>query len=392
MKNSPLKMLFLLALLSAFPPLSTDMYLPAMPLLQETWHQSTTMLNLTLSFFLIGFCVSMLFYGPLSDLFGRKPPLIAGIAVYTLASFFSGFVNSIYPLIALRTLQGIGAASSMVIAMAITKDLFSGHERQRILAYMGIIMALAPMSAPVIGGFFMTWFTWHWIFFAQAVLGIISLSGVLLMEEPLQQKSEGQLKTAMGMYLRLLQNKRYIMLVLLFSLIVWAPFSFIGSAKDIYITRFGLTPQQFGYYFGFNAIALMMGSFVCSQISKILSSEKIMLLSFFGMFIGGIVLSLRLIDGPWGFALPMAIISLFFGLGRPPSNHLVLEEIDQGAGAASSLMVFFFFVLGAVATWFISLDWADTIQIIARLAILTNLIALLGGMFLFSSKNGRESA
>jgi len=385
--NGPLKMLFLLALLSAVPPLSTDMYLPAMPLLQKTWHESQTMLNFTLSSFLVGFCFSMLLYGPLSDRYGRKPPLIIGIGVFTLASFLSGFVNGIHSLIALRALQGIGAAGSMVIAMAITKDRFTGSERQRILAYMGVIIALAPMSAPVLGGFLMTWFTWHWIFFAQAVLGIVSLTGVLLMEEPLKQKSEGNLLAAMGMYLQLLHNRRYVSMVLLFSLIVWAPFSFIGSAKDIYITQFGLSPQRFGYFFAFNAIALMLGSFTCSQTQKMLSPERMMTISFFGMFVGGILLHLGLIDGPWGFAAPMGVISFFFGFGRPSSNHLVLEQVDYGVGAASSLMVFFFFILGAIATWLISLDWSDTVLIIARFAIVTNLIAFIGGLILFGGKN-----
>lgn len=329
----------------------------------------------------------MLLYGPLSDRYGRKPPLIIGICVYTVASFLSGFVNGIYPLIFLRALQGIGASGSMVIAMAITKDRFAGTERQRILAYMGVIMALAPMSAPVLGGFFMTWFTWHWIFFAQAILGIISLTGVILMEEPLKKKAEGSLLTAMKMYLHLLHNKRYTSMVLLFSLIVWAPFSFIGSAKDIYITQFGLSPQRFGYYFAFNAIALMLGSFICSQTHKKLSPEGMMTISFFGMFVGGIILHLGLIDGPWGFAVPMSVISFFFGFGRPSSNHLVLEQVEQGVGAASSLMVFFFFILGAIATWFISLDWNDTILIIARFAIITNLIAFIGGLKLFGGKD-----
>ena len=333
----------------------------------------------------------MLFFGPLSDKYGRKPPLIAGISVYTAASFLSGFVDGIYPLIVLRALQGFGAASSMVIAMAITKDRFAGSERQRVLAYMGIIMALAPMSAPVLGGFIMTWLSWHWIFFAQTLLGLLSLAGVIFMDEPLKNPSRGTLLAAMGMYFEHFRNNRYMSVVLLFSLIVWAPFSFIGSAKDIYITQFGLTPQVFGYFFAYNAVALMAGSFACSQAHSRLSSEALMTISFFGMFVGGIVLHLGFIQGPWGFAVPMSIVSFFFGLGRPPSNHLVLEQVKQGVGAASSLMVFFFFMLGAIATWFISLGWENTILIIARLAIITNLLAFVGGLVLFYGKDSRLS-
>ena len=387
MKKTPLKMLFLLALLSAFPPLSTDMYLPSMPFLQETWHQSITMVNLTLSGFFIGFCLSMLFYGPLSDKYGRKPLLMIGISIYTAASLFAGFTNDIYTLIALRTLQGLGAASSMVISMAITKDLFKGHERQRILAYMGVITALAPMFAPVLGGILMMWLTWHWIFFAQALMGIVSLGGVYLMKEPLKTPSEGSVVAAMGMYLQLFRNKSYLSMMGLFSLIVFAPFAFIGSAKDIYITQFGTTAQGFSYFFAFNAIALMAGSFACAQVQKIVSSENLMNMSFLGMLIGGIILHTGVIEGPWGFAIPMALLSFFFGLGRPISNHLILQQVDQGAGAASSLVVFFFFMLGACTIWLISLKWNDTIVIIARIAIVTNAIAFIGGLMVFNRNN-----
>lgn len=383
MKNNPVKIIFLLALLSAFPPLSTDMYLPAMPLLQKTWHQSLTMINLTLSGFFIGFCLSMLFFGPLSDKYGRKPPLFVGIAVYTVASLFSGFVDSIYPLIALRTLQGIGAASSMVIAMAITKDLFEGNERQRILAYMAVIMALAPMLAPVLGGVVMTWLSWHWIFFAQALVGMISLAGVALMKEPLKDPAEGSILATMGLYGQLFQNRHYLTLVGLFSLIVFVPFSFIGSAKDIYITRFGLSAQEFSYFFAFNAIMLMAGAFACSQAQKIISSENLMNISFSGMLAAGIFLNLGLIDGPWGFALPMGLLSFFFGLGRPTSNHLILQQVDEAVGSASSLLVFFYFILGALSVWFISLEWNDTILVIARIGVVTNAVALIGGLILF---------
>ena len=206
------------------------------------------------------------------------------------------------------------------------------------------------------------------------------------MREPLQHRSTGGIKAALSMYSQLMNNRGYRNLVLLFSCIVWAPFAFIGSAKDIYMTQFGLSPQVFGYYFAFNALALMAGSFVCSQTQKKISSENLMLISLLGMLLGGVVLFLRLIAGPWGFALPMGILSFFFGLGRPPSNHLVLEQVDQGVGAASSLMVFFYFVLGACAAWFISLGWSDTIQVIAVTAMLTNGVALVGSYRSFRNR------
>ncbi|MBM9613471.1 multidrug effflux MFS transporter [Desulfobulbus rhabdoformis] len=370
MNLSTMKIIGLLTLLSAFPPLSTDMYLPALPLLQKLWNQPQNVVNLTLSGFFIGYCLSLLLYGPISDRFGRKPPLIVGVSLYVIASVLSGFVNDITSLIVLRVLQGIGSSSGVVISMAITKDLFTGRERQRILAYMAIIMALAPMLAPVIGGQIMTWLSWHWVFFVQALLGLAALGGVLRLQEPLREYAQGNVLLSMGrMYLRLLGNKKYVMLVVLFSIVVLPHFSFIGSAANIYIKEFGMSEQVFSYFFAFNAMAIMAGAFSCSKMQKILPARSLLTIGFAGILVSGGVMRADIIPGPWGLALPMAIASFCFGLTRPTSNHLVLEQVDQGAGAASSLMVFLFFMMGAIAMWFIALDWRNTIHVIAMIAL-----------------------
>ena len=139
------KLLLLLALLAAFPPLSTDMYLPAIPLLQANWQVSLEVVNLTLVGFFVSYCICLLFYGPLADRFGRRPPLLAGIGLFILASLMCALVDNVASLIAFRVLQAAGAASASVLALAISKDVYLGHERERALAYMGVIMALAPM-------------------------------------------------------------------------------------------------------------------------------------------------------------------------------------------------------------------------------------------------------
>jgi len=369
-------MLCLLALLAAFPPLSTDMYLPALPLLQKIWQQPMSVVNFTLSGFFIGFCVSMLLYGPLSDKFGRRPPLMSGIIIYIAASFASGFVDDIFHLIILRVLQGIGASSGVVISMAITKDLYDGQQRQRILAYMAVIMALAPMLAPVFGGVIMTRLSWHWVFFMQAAMGMIALAGVIRLKEPLQAPEDVSVLKAIGLYLKLFGNRRYIGLVLLFSVIVLPHFSFIGSASNIYISQFGTSEQVFSYFFAFNAAAIMAGSFMCTRIQRHMAPQKIVTISFAGILAGGLFMHADLVSGPWGLAMPMAVASFFFGLSRPPSNHLVLLQVDHGAGTASSLMIFLYFIVAAFAMWFIALDWGNTIHVIARLAVLAALFVL----------------
>ena len=369
MHNNNRAMLLLLSLLSAFPPLSTDMYLPAMPQLQQFWQVPMTTINLTLVGFFVGYCVSLLLYGPLSDKYGRRPPLLVGISIYVFASLLSGLTDHVGVLIVLRVLQGMGAASGSVIAMAITKDLYQGLARQRILAYMGIIMALAPMMAPVLGSWILIWFSWHVVFFVQATIGLIALGGVLRMPESLTSPEEGSLLTALAMYLHLFANKRYIVLILLFSCIVLPHFSFIGGASHIYISRFGTSEQVFGLLFAFNALAIMAGSFTCARIQKYIRARPLLTVSFAGIFVSGLIMDWGVIPGPWGLAAPMALASFSFGLSRPPSNNIVLEQVDHGVGAASSLMVFVYFMVGAFSMWFISLHWTNPIHVIGTLAI-----------------------
>lgn len=359
--------LLLLALLSAFPPLSTDMYLPAIPLLQKAWHQPLTMVNLTLVGFFVGYCVFLLFYGPLSDRFGRRPPLLIGIGIFIIASLLCALSNNVVSLIVFRVLQAAGAASASVLALAICKDVYEGYERARILAHIGVIMALAPMLAPVFGGWVLTWFSWRWIFVIQAVIAAIAWIGVFRMPETLKTAvATGVFQTA-GIYLQLLRNRRYLGYALMMSLVVLPHFAFIGGSADIYITRLGLSEQVFGYYFALNAAAIMAGSFACTRLLRRFSSSALLTAGFTGILIGGLGMLVRWLPGPWGLALPMVVISFSFGLSRPPSNNLVLEQVDQHAGSASSLLIFIYFMLGAFSMWLIALNWTDKIRTIGVL-------------------------
>ncbi|MDD9300963.1 MAG: multidrug effflux MFS transporter [Desulfobacter sp.] len=378
------KTIWLLALLSAFPPLSTDMYLPAIPLLQKTWDQPLSTINLTLVGFFISYCICLLFYGPLSDRFGRRPPLLAGIGIYIVASLLCGVSGNVGWLILFRVFQAAGGAAASAMALAISKDVYQGHERGKILAYIGVIMALAPMVAPVIGGWVMIWLSWEYLFFIQAMIGMVAWAGVYRMPETLEQVSAISMVQTAGIYLALLKNKRFIGFTLMMSLVVIPHFSFIGGSADIYITRMGVSEQVFSYFFAMNAAAIMAGSFTFTRMIEKVSSEALMTLSFVGIFIGGLGMVLPWMQGPWGLGLPMAVISFSFGLSRPPSNNLVLEQVDRHGGAASALMVFIYFILGAFSMWLISLDWTDKVFFIGGMGMVCG--GSLTGLWLGFSK------
>jgi DHA1 family bicyclomycin/chloramphenicol resistance-like MFS transporter len=370
------RLLLLLALLAAFPPLSTDMYLPAIPILVKAWQQPLTVVNLTLVGFFISYCIFLLGYGPLSDRFGRRRPLLAGIGIFIFASALCASAQNITAMIIFRMMQAAGAASASTLALAISKDVYAGNQRERVLAHIGIIMALAPMLAPVIGGYVLTWFSWRWIFAIQAVIAVVAGIGVFRMPETLKEPSPAGLRKTAGIYARLLGNRRYVRAVLMMSVIVLPAFAFIGGSPDIYITRLGLSERAFGYFFGVNAMAIMAGSFACSRLLRRVRSRALMTFGFIGIMIGGMGMLWQLFPGPFRLAIPMGLISFSFGLSRPPSNNYVLEQVDQYAGAASSILIFCYFLTGAFAMWLISLNWNDKIQVVGILATASGALIL----------------
>ena len=364
------KFLLLLALLTAFPAISTDMYLPAIPLLQDKWHQPLSVVNLTLVGFFVTYCIFLLIYGPVSDRFGRRLPLLAGIGIYVAASLMCAISKNITSLILFRILQACGAASASALSLAMTKDVYRGNERAKILAYIGVIMALAPMLAPTMGGWVMAWMSWRWIFIGQGIVGIIAWAGVFFSKETSKACSGFRILEVIMIYIGLFRNRRYLSYSLLVSLAVLPHFAFIGGAADIYITHFGLSEQAFGYFFAGNAAAIMAGSFLCSRLLHHMDATQLLALSFGGILAGGMGMDIHCLSGPWELCLPMALVSFSFGVSRPLSNNLVLEQVDDNAGAASSLLIFVYFMMGAFAMWLISFGWSDKIRVIGVLGIL----------------------
>ncbi len=366
----------LLALLTAFPALSTDMILPAIPSLAKAWNQPLSVINLILVCFFVTYGFFLLFYGPISDRFGRRRPLLFGLAVYIVASFFCAFASNVSMLILSRMLQAAGAAASSSISLAMTRDIFSGKERERILAYTAVIMALAPMLAPVIGGWILADFSWPWIFIVQALMGGIGILGVLRFPETLSSVSDAPFSRIMHAYGRLMLNPLYLVMVLIMSVSLFPLYSFVAGSSTIYVNEFGLNEQKYSYFFAFNALAIMVGSISCLRLRRFVSSGHLMTIGFTGIFLGGIFLFATGQHGPWSFALPMFLITFSIGLSRPPSNNLVLEQVDRDAGSASSLLIFTYFTLGAAGMWLISLEWADKIPVLGAIAMSCGFLVL----------------
>jgi DHA1 family bicyclomycin/chloramphenicol resistance-like MFS transporter len=207
----------LLALLAAFPPLSTDMYLPAIPYLGKLWSVDLKTVNLTLICFFLSYSPALLVYGPLSDRFGRKRPLLTGLFLFILGSLLCAAAGSVQTLIYSRILQGIGAAAPSALGLSITKDHYTGPERHKILAIIGIIVALAPMIGPTLGSWAMLFGDWHLIFVLQAAVALVSFAGVLKIPETNTTLRHIPLTQMAGPYVSLLKKLRFLTLTLVFA-------------------------------------------------------------------------------------------------------------------------------------------------------------------------------
>ena len=372
----------LLALLTAFPPLATDMYLPAIPLLVEIWNQPLSIVNLTLVLFFVTYCVSLLIYGPLSDRFGRKPPLISGLLLFIAASLLCGFSGSVFMLIFGRILQGMGAGAASSISLAMARDKLESGMRERVLSQVSVIMAIAPMISPMVGSLILKYSSWPWIFICQAMMGGIALHGVMRTPESHGGREAEGTSLHIRRYMRVLGNFRLMGVIVCNAAIALPLFAFIAGSSSIYISRFQMSETVFAIFFGANACCFMLGSMTCMRFGRKIGTLPMITAGYTGTVLGGLLMLSGMFSGPYQFALPMGVITFSLGLSRPPSNNLALEQVSQDAGTASSTMVFTYFICGALSMLAVSLEWPDKINFTAILATCSGLFALSLWMFL----------
>jgi DHA1 family bicyclomycin/chloramphenicol resistance-like MFS transporter len=302
--------------------------------------------------------------------------LLGGIFIYILACLVCAAADSPWMLVAGRILQGMGAASAATLSLAMTKDCFVGAERERVMAHMAVIVSLAPMLAPVLGGIMLNFASWSSIFHAQVALGLLAMWGVWRLKEPAPAtgRSLGQVLTA---YMKLIGNLRFMSLCTLIALGMTPLFCFIGGSSFIFIKHFGLSEQVYSYFFAFNSAALMLGVWICGRLLKRgVPGFRIILTGYCGILAGAVALAFCAELGPWGMALPMAFLTMSLGMSRPPSSNFLLEQVKQDAGSAASLIMFTYFVGGATAMWFIALPWDNKILTLALVGVATSALVL----------------
>src|ERR1700733_7942617 len=273
------ELIVLMGVLQAFAPLSIDMYLPSMPLLEKVFHASAAQVQITLVTFLLGYAFGQSLYGPVTDRFGRKPPLYCSLAVFVVSSTACALTTSVNVLSAFRFLQAIGACGGAVVPRAMVRDLFPPVELRRIFSMLMLVLGVSPLIAPFIGGYLLVWFGWKSIFLTQASLGALTLVAMhFRLAESLapDQARPLHMGHVISRYKYLLQDRTFLGASLVCGFSSAGMFAYIASAPFVFINIYKLPPQQFGWLFGLIAAGLIGASQGNGAVSQKIALWKVL--------------------------------------------------------------------------------------------------------------------
>src|SRR4051812_16151441 len=336
----------LLAGLSAFGPLTTDMYLPSLPEIARQLTASTAQVQLTISAYLIGFAVGQIVYGPISDRHGRKPVLLAAIALYCAASLACALSTSIEMLIAARFVQALGGSGGIVLARAIVRDLYSGGRAGRELSVIGAVMALAPVFAPLVGGAVQTVFGWHAVFITLVAAGIAGAGIVfLLLPETLARRAAEPVSASSiaKSYAVVARNPAYLAYLGLATTSYAGLFAWISGASFVLQNLYGLSAFTFGVAFSLGSLGYMSGSMISARLSHRFGLDGVLGLGGLANAAGGLAMvAVVMLDlgSVLSLVLPMALYLAGLGMVLPQSIAGAMTPFPERAGAASSLLGF----------------------------------------------------
>jgi DHA1 family bicyclomycin/chloramphenicol resistance-like MFS transporter len=359
-KNSPVGLVVILGLLAMLMPLSIDMYLPAMPQIAREFAVSAGSVQMTLNLYILGFAIGQLVYGPLADCYGRKPVIVLGTLIFACAAAACALSQTIDQLIFMRFLHGLSAAAASVVINALMRDTYSKEDFSRMMSFVMLVTTIAPLLAPIIGGWLLLIWNWHAIFWTLAGAALITTVLVVTqIRETLkpEQRQRFHLRTTLSNFVILVRHKRAFSYMLASGFSFAGLFTFLNAGPFVYIEVNHVSPQNFGYYFGLNVVFLFVMTLINSRAVRRFGPLK--------MFRMGLVIQFAM--GVWlliSSALDLGFLSLVFGVAMfigcvstVSSNAMavILDEFPHMAGTASSLAGTLRFGVGALVGALMSL-------------------------------------
>lgn len=354
----------LLGALSAFGPLSIDMYLPAFPAMAQSLGVPQGRIEMSLASFFIGLSLGQLMYGPLSDRYGRKKPLYTGIVIYIAASAACALAATSEQLILFRFLQALGSCAGMVIARAMVRDLFDHRESAQVFSLLMLVMGVAPILAPLAGGYVLVHFDWRVIFWFLTVFSATILIAIgLLLPETRSPDETVRFRRVFHTYFDILRHRSFLNYTLAGAFAQAGLFAYITGSSFIFIQYFGIPPEKFGWVFGLNAFGLIATSQGNAWLlrrghhpDKLLQNALLAMAFFSALLLGAALLDL----GLWPVMLTLFPCLATLGIIFPNTGAGALEHQKHRAGAAASLNGMIQFSCSASAASLLSMMHAET--------------------------------
>jgi DHA1 family bicyclomycin/chloramphenicol resistance-like MFS transporter len=353
MKTSFFGTALVLGLLQAIGPFAIDMYLPALPSIGQSLGASMPAVQASLMAFFISLGLGQLIYGPISDMLGRRLPLVFGLVLFGVGSVGCALAPDIETLVVLRFVQGLGACAGMVIPRAVVRDLHTGHDAARLMSLLMLVFSVSPILAPLAGSFLIEAWSWRAVFWAvtvAAILGLVLLATRLPETRPAADRVDSSFASALRAYGLLLRDWHFLGLVFIGAFGISSFFAYLANSSFVLIYHYGLTPREYSYAFAANAASFIGVSQLTGRLSARFGLVRLVKFAVTGY---ALTMSLLLIVNLSGVERLDVMLGMLFvgygflGLVVPTTAVLALDEHGEIAGTASALMGTLQFVTGA---------------------------------------------
>lgn len=385
----------LLGLFSTLGPFTIDMYLPAFPEIVKQFGTTASRVQLSLTACLLGLGIGQLVMGSLSDVYGRRNPLLISMIVYVVASLACAFSPNIGVLITFRFVQGFAASAGIVISRAIARDLYSGHELTKFFSLLLLVGNLGPLVAPVTGSGVLSFTTWVGVFISLALLGafLLTMTKWKLQETlPSDRRRPSNFMEQLRNYGLLLRDRQFVGYMLAQGIMIAGVFAYVSGTPFIYQNIYGASPTLFALLFGSNGISLIIGSQLVGRMTHRVSEHAFLLFGLSLACLASIaVLVVTIVHGP----LVTLVIPLFFfvaaiGITSTAAFPLAMESQGHMAGSAAALLGVIPFLLGAVVSPLVGIAGEDTAVPLGIIILVTSATAMLA-YFILVRRSQRSS-